>query len=205
MKIDHIFPIPIARFTVDKEIVDNTRQLIYKYIQETNFLFPESPGELLTTFYKDKSRNFLGTLNDQPLLNYINEHSREYLKLLGYNQRSYLEVTSWLQLNQPGSYFVRHDHYGALMSGVFYIEVPENSGDIVFHNPLETRRMTDTFFTKIKIEENSYNFNHVVYKPIVGELLMFESWLHHTVQQNQSDSNRISIGINIWAGPDGKN
>jgi uncharacterized protein (TIGR02466 family) len=205
MKIDNIFPIPIARFTVDKEILDNTRELVYKYIEETNFLPYEPPGELLTTFYKDKSKNFLGIIGAHPLLNYLNVVCREYLKLLGYNEKCYMEVTSWLQVNQPGSYFVRHDHYGAIVSGVLYIEVPENSGDILFHNPLETRRMTETFFTKIKKEENEYNFNHVTYKPIVGEMLIFEPWLHHTVQQNRSDKNRISIGINIWAGIDGQN
>ena len=205
MKIDHIFPIPIARFTVDKEIIDNTRKLVYDYVEKNISLSDEPAGELLTTFYKDKAKNFLGTLNDQQLLNYLNVHCREYLKLLGYTERCFMEVTSWLQFNQPGSYFVRHDHYGAIVSGCIYLDVPENSGDIVFHNPLETRRMTETFFTKIKNEENEYNFNHVTYKPIVGELLMFEPWLHHTVQQNHSDKNRISIGINIWAGKDGEN
>jgi uncharacterized protein (TIGR02466 family) len=205
MKVDHIFPIPVARFTVDKEIVDNTRQLIYKYIEDTDFLSPAAPGQLLTTFYKDKTKNFLGILNDQPLLHYINTTCREYIKLLGYDERCYIEVTSWLQFNQPGSYFVRHDHYGALVSAVLYIDVPENSGDILFHNPLETRRMTETFFTKVKTEENEYNFNHVTYKPVVGEILMFEPWLHHTVQENRSDKNRISIGFNIWAGQDVKN
>ena len=187
MKIDHIFPIPIARFTVDKEIIDNTRQLVYKYIQE-NISIPDEPaGELLTTFYKDKAKNFLGTLNDKSLLNYLNVACREYLKLLGYDERCFMELTSWLQFNQPNSFFVRHDHYGAIASGCIYLDVPENSGDIVFHNPLETRRMTETFFTKIKKEENEYNFNHVTYTPLEGELLMFEPWLHHTVQQNRSD------------------
>ena len=42
------------------------------------------------------------------------------------------------------------------------------------------------------------------YTPVVGEMIMFESWLQHTVQQNMSDENRISIGFNIWAGPDAK-
>lgn len=205
MKIDTIFPIPIARFTVDKEIIDNTRQLVYNYIEKNISIPDEPPGELLTTFYKDKAKNFLGTLNDQSLLNYLNVACRKYLKLLGYDERCFMELTSWLQFNQPGSYFVRHDHYGAIASGCIYLDVPENSGDIVFHNPLETRRMTETFFTKIKKEENEYNFNHVTYKPIEGELLMFEPWLHHTVQQNHSNKNRISIGINIWAGKDGEN
>jgi hypothetical protein len=35
-------------------------------------------------------------------------------------------------------------------------------------------------------------------------MIIFESWLHHTVQKNMSDENRISIGFNIWGGPDAK-
>jgi uncharacterized protein (TIGR02466 family) len=200
MKIENVFPIPIATFKVDDAIVNNTKMLVDQYIKDTNLTYPPAPGELLTTFYKDK--NFLGKLNDQPLLNYINNITRQYLKLLGFDYKCYIDVTSWLQFNQPQSYFVRHDHYGALVSGVMYLQVPENSGDIIFHNPLETRRVTNTFFERIKAEENDYNFNHVKHTPAVGEILLFESWLQHTVAQNLSTENRISIGFNIWADKD---
>jgi len=205
MKLDNVFPIPIARFTIDKEIVDNTRNLVNKFIDDNSFTEPAAPGEILTTFYSDKTKNFLGKINALPLLTCINDISREYLTLLGFDYKSYLEVTSWLQFNQPGSYFVRHDHYGALISGVLYLNVPEKSGNILFHNPLEQRRVTNTFFEKIKIEENDYNYNHIIYEPVVGEILMFESWLQHTVQQNRSEENRISVGFNIWADKHGKN
>lgn len=202
MKIDNVFPIPLARFTVDENIVNNTRNLVYKFVKDTNFTEPSKPGELLTTFYHDK--NFLGHLGDKDLLNYINTHSREYLELLGYDPTCYVEITSWLQFNQPYSYFTRHDHYGALISGVLYLDVPENSGDIMFHNPLEARRVSNTFFERAKKEENEYNFSHVKYTPIVGEILMFESWLQHTVMQNFSNENRLSVAFNIWADRDGK-
>jgi uncharacterized protein (TIGR02466 family) len=201
MRLDNVFPIPLARVTIDDSIVNNTRELVHNFIKNTNFAYPPAPGELLTTFYKDK--NFLGNLGDTALLNCINSVSREYLKVLGIDPHCFIEVTSWLQYNQPGSYFVRHDHYGALISGVLYLEVPENSGAILFHNPLETRRVTNTFFDRIKKEENEYNFSHVKYEPIVGEMLIFESWLQHTVQQNHSTENRISISFNIWADKNG--
>jgi uncharacterized protein (TIGR02466 family) len=202
MKIDHVFPIPIARFTVDDFIIKNTTELVNKYLIDSNITHPPAPGELLTTFYKDK--NFLGNTGDTGLLNYINRVTRQYLDLLGFDYKAFIEVTSWLQLNQPRSYFVRHDHYGALISGCVYLSMPENSGNILFHNPLETRRVTNTVFDSIKKEENDYNFSHVSYTPVVGEMIMFESWLQHTVQQNMSDENRISIGFNIWARPDAK-
>jgi uncharacterized protein (TIGR02466 family) len=82
--------------------------------------------------------------------------------------------------------------------------MPENSGDISYHNPLETRRMSNTFFERIKKEENDYNFSHVKYTPVVGEMILFESWLQHTVQQNMSNENRISIGFNIVGVSDAK-
>lgn len=196
MIIDHAFPIPILTFTVDKEIVENTTSLVNKYIKETNFIVPYAPGELLTTFYKDK--DFLGKLGDKPLLDYINNAVREYLDLIGFDPRCFVEVTSWLQFNQPGSYFVRHDHYGALVSGVLYLQVPKDSGDILFHNPIEARRVSNTFFERVKKEDNQYNFSHIKYTPVVGEMLIFESWLQHTVEQNKSDDNRISVSFNIW-------
>ena len=203
MKFDNIFPIPIATYVVDDEIVKNTTKLVNQFITDTNFSHPAAPGELLTTFYKDK--NFLGKLGDKQLLNYINKVSREYLNLLGYDPDCFIEVTSWLQFNQPGSYFIRHDHYGALVSGVLYLQVPKESGEIIFHNPIEARRVSNTFFDRAKKEENDYNFSHVKYKPVVGKMLIFESWLQHTVEQNKSNSNRISVSFNIWADNDAKN
>jgi uncharacterized protein (TIGR02466 family) len=202
MKIDHVFPIPIARFTVDESIIKNTTDLVNKYIVDSDLTNPPAPGEILTTFYNHK--DFLGKLGDKALLNYINRAAREYIQLLGYDYKCYIEITSWLQFNQPNSYFVRHDHYGAFISGCVYLQIPENSGNILYHNPLETRRVSNTFFEKIKAEENDYNFSHITYTPVVGEMIIFESWLQHTVQQNMSNENRISIGFNIVGESDAK-
>lgn len=202
MKIDNIFPISIARLTVDKEIVDDTKALVYDYLEKSDFKNPPAPNELLTTFYKGK--NFLGDINATKLLHYINKHCRDYLNLMGFDEDCYVEITSWLQLNQPLSYFVRHDHYGALMSGVLYLNVPKDSGDIIFHNPLEARRVTNVFFERSRKEENDYNFNHVKYTPVEGEMLFFEAWLQHTVGQNLSNEDRLSVAFNIWVDKNGK-
>jgi hypothetical protein len=54
MRVDNIFPIALARFTIDKEIIDNTTFLVKKFIKDTNFADNPTPGELITTFYKNK-------------------------------------------------------------------------------------------------------------------------------------------------------
>lgn len=198
MNITNVFPIPIMTVNVPNELIEDTLSKTLKFIQDTDFCHPAAPGELLTTYYKDEKRNFLGNIDCLPLLKFINTEIRKYLDVLGYNPKCYVEITSWLQFNQPGSDFVRHDHYGAIVSGVVYLQVPENSGDILFHNPLEARRCTQAFFQRVRGQENDYNFNHVKVPSIKGEMLIFESWLQHTVQENKSKENRISVGFNIW-------
>lgn len=199
----HAFPIPIITTVIDETIINNTLNLVNNFVNSTGFALPAAPGELLTTFYKDK--NFLGNLDDQELLNVINEKSREFFEILGFKKHNcFIEITSWLQYNQPASRFVRHDHYGALISGVIYLQTPPNCGNLMFHNPLEARRVTNTFFQRVKQEDTDYNFDHISHTPVKGDMIMFESWLPHSVGQNLSNENRISISFNIWAAVNGK-
>jgi uncharacterized protein (TIGR02466 family) len=198
MKIDHIFPIPIMTITVDPRITDNSLTLVNQYIESKKLLDTDKPhNELLTTFYNNK--DFLGNIQDKELLDLINIKSREFLHLKGFLSNSYLEITSWLQLYPSNTHFNKHDHYGAILSGVFYLEAPEKCGNIRFYSPITGRRATDVFFDRIKRINNEYNYSYVEYKPIKGQMLLFEPWLEHSVDKNLSDKNRISISFNIWA------
>jgi uncharacterized protein (TIGR02466 family) len=199
MRLDHLFPIPIIRVTVDSTLLENTTALVNQYIENEKLLDAgKSHDELLTTFYD--SKDFLGKIQDRNLLNFINSKSREFLNLRGFDSKCYLEITSWLQLYPPGTHFNKHDHYGAILSGVLYLETPLNCGNIKFYNPNTGRRATDVFFDRIKIISNEYNYHYVEYTPIKGEMIMFESWLEHSVDMNLSTENRIAVSFNIWAG-----
>jgi|TARA_B110000503_G_scaffold65815_3_gene103353 uncharacterized protein (TIGR02466 family) len=202
MRLENIFPIPFVQDNIDVEIIDNTITKVNAFLLERDFCNPPAPRELLTTFYDDK--NFLGNIGAVDLLKLINFKTREFFKVIGWDSDCFVEITSWLQYNQPGSYFVRHDHYGAILSGVVYLQTPVNGGDILFHTPLEQRRVTNAFFERIKKEENDYNNSHIKISPAKGDILMFEPWLQHTVQENKSTEARISVGFNIWADSDGK-
>jgi uncharacterized protein (TIGR02466 family) len=201
MTLENIFPIPLIKLKIDSSVVDHTLTLVNDFIKTTGFTNSAPPDHLLTTFYNDK--NFLGNINDIALINIINTASRDFFKILGYDPDCFTDITSWLQFNQSNSHFIRHEHYGSLVSGVVYLQTPKNCGNIVFHNPLETRRTTAAFFGAIKQKDNPYNFDQINVSPVKGEMILFESWLPHSVEQNLSLDNRISISFNVWANKHG--
>ena len=100
----------------------------------------------------------------------------------------------WVNINKPNSYNVKHDHPGSDMSGVIWVKVPENSGNLYFpHN---------NYFCRLREIENSkpfakQGFGHEV-KPQAGNVILFPSCLQHEVTRNKSDEERISISFNSW-------
>lgn len=119
--------------------------------------------------------------------------------LLGYLQQSMIEESPlydvlnsplelekslflWTSIHQNGTFHAAHHHQNSAISGVFYIQVPEGAGDIVFYDP---RGALPPFGKTLHI------------KPEVGKIVVFPSWLLHEVQPTISTKSRISISFNI--------
>lgn len=121
---------------------------------------------------------------------------------LGYSKGRHLEVTTmWSISNPPGSSNRAHIHPGALWSGVYYVQAPEGAGQIEFTDPRTVNLMSYASYipnTKRKTE----CWTKVKIKPIAGKMLMFPSWLYHSVEPNLSningrDGERVIISFNI--------
>ena len=98
---------------------------------------------------------------------------------------------AWVNINGKNSYNYTHEHPFSALSGCFYIDVPENSGNIVFENMHSLKRHypINTFNSPLFYENTTY-------KPDVGSLIIFPSWINHKVETNNSDNDRISIAFN---------
>ena len=98
----------------------------------------------------------------------------------------------WCNVNTYGDYNVLHNHHGSILSGVFYVDVPdENMGNINFV------RSDDISYYLPKLEEyNNFTGERATYKPETGRVLIFPSWLKHSVDANRSKKNRISVSFN---------
>mgnify|MGYP001245292673 FL=1 len=99
----------------------------------------------------------------------------------------------WFNINSYGDYNTKHIHGGSLISAVFYVDVPDNNmGNINFH-----RGDSADFFIPSDLKKyNNITCNKAAYEPISGRLILFPSWLEHSVDGCRSNKKRISIAFN---------
>ncbi len=99
----------------------------------------------------------------------------------------------WLNIMPKGTSHSLHLHPLSVISGSFYVEVPENSSGIKFEDPRLVSFMASPPRKKTARLQNQ-NFFEI--KPSAGDLILFESWMKHEVPRNKSNKNRISISFN---------
>jgi uncharacterized protein (TIGR02466 family) len=111
------------------------------------------------------------------------------------NRHKLLAQKAWVNVNPAGGYNVVHNHPLAFYSGVYYLQAAENSGEIVFLNPVSEQGLTIPHHL---INKGSiYTNDRYVYTPKQDLLLLFPAYLNHYVHPNHSTQERISIAINI--------
>jgi uncharacterized protein (TIGR02466 family) len=102
--------------------------------------------------------------------------------------------TSWININgKRDDYNQQHCHPGTYLACVYYVSVPEGSGDIVFCDPRAGHASNVLHHERI----TGVNCVEVIVSPKQGELILFPGWLYHFVKQNDNDEERITIATNI--------
>tara|TARA_B100000401_G_C52694969_1_gene666268 strand:- start:66 stop:662 length:597 start_codon:yes stop_codon:yes gene_type:complete len=99
----------------------------------------------------------------------------------------------WAIINTGGSANLRHQHGNSTISAAYYVRAPINSGDIVFYDP----RPAPVYFHPNVINPNMLNAQVNGISPKEGALVLFPSYLDHSVNENQSNEERIVISLNI--------
>lgn len=101
----------------------------------------------------------------------------------------------WININGKHDYNIIHNHRNSILSGVYYVSVPEsNMGNLILH-----RDDTSEYFLTSQIERQVNPFNSLSIECPVEEskLLLFPSWIKHSVERNESNKERISIAFNL--------
>lgn len=102
-------------------------------------------------------------------------------------------INSWVTIYPPGTYVPEHIHSNSMLSGVFYAQVPENAGNLVFKDPSAVAK---TMFIR---HYNDFPTVSTVYTHSVeaGQMIIFPSWLPHMTEVNRSQGDRIMVSFNI--------
>ena len=131
----------------------------------------------------------------KPLCTEIFNLADEAFSHLGVQKHIIPEITGmWGCINQPGSHNKLHNHPYNFLSGVYYLQTPEDSGRIIFHEPKPQAEI----LSPPRIANQSIHVAHRVnFEPKKNTLLLFPSWLCHEVEENNSQEERIIISFNI--------
>jgi uncharacterized protein (TIGR02466 family) len=119
--------------------------------------------------------------------------------VLGFLKIEYdaLRITGcWATVSAPGATHRVHSHPNNFLSGVYYVQVGEGANTINFHDPRPQSGIIRPPVTAL----TAYNTDQVVVQVEEGMLLVFPSWLSHSVDANASDRLRISVSFNLMFG-----
>lgn len=113
----------------------------------------------------------------------------EYSKESGF---AFSEIeNSWINIQTPGTSLSMHTHPFSSFSGALYLKVDDNSSKIHFINP-------NPFLSFTTIRDlTPYTFQTYWFKPEIGDLILFPSWLNHGSNTDMNGSEkRIVLSFN---------
>jgi len=110
------------------------------------------------------------------------EQAESYAKNLQKNPQQKWRSGFWINDMGPDEVTTEHNHddYDEILSGVYYVQVPQDSGELVIVD----------------------KYSRTLLTPRAGMFVFFAPDVLHSVSKNLSGERRISIGMNFGPVPD---
>lgn len=160
----HIAFLPEAA-EINRQIMDGYQQLREQDFSRRSHFF----GGRYENLYLERERI--------PEIGQVLEQAQTHAATLLQRPRQSLRNGFWLNDMGPGEATTEHDHDDddELLSGVYYVQVPDNSGELV---------IVDSHIRSLVT-------------PQAGMFVFFAPTVVHSVSANRSGERRLSIGINF--------
>jgi uncharacterized protein (TIGR02466 family) len=136
------------------------------------------------------------SLNDLPLRDpvfadlkkLLDRHVAAFAKEAGFDLggRKLKLDSLWVNVMKPGGTHSGHLHPHSVVSGTFYVAVPEGSGALKLEDPRLPMLMAAP----------PRDGTFVYAEPRDGALFLWESWLRHEVMTSTAKAERISVSFN---------
>ena len=187
-----IFSTPIWISTINN--YKETNEDIYLYIK--NLQKEDQVGLSKSNVKGWHSQDF--DLNNQSVKKFINIISpkiNEVLNDMDWDiKKQTVKITNmWAIINIGGASNSRHHHGNNDISAAYYVRAPKKCGEIVFYDP----RPAPVFSHPKSNKTNVLNAMVNSVNPVEGGLILFPSYLDHSVNPNLSNEERIVISFNI--------
>jgi len=169
-----------------KQILKNQKKINKKGVNISN------EGGYQT--YNFKSLNEVDICNDVFL-----KSSKEFCEKLNpkNNKHQIYNHSWWINENKLGDYNSLHNHVdpsqNIILSGVYYLEVPKDSGRLVFLNNDYGRFQG----SGLDYFDNSNFYSKYIFMPQKYDLILFPPGALHMAEPNKNKKPRISVAFNI--------
>ena len=156
--------------------------------------------------YERMSSNNGNITVDKYILNKFPDLEKEILKQVYLFTEKYLKIintefyflNSWVVEHLTGDFAQPHHHKNSLLSGVYYLKVEKNSGDINFIKGYNEQEIFPLAITPNYSEYNYVNGSEIKLSTHNGTLIIFPSNLLHEVKVNENNLARYSLAFNIF-------
>lgn len=148
------------------------------------------------------------SLNDLPwrapafadLQTHLDAHASAFAKEidLDLGGRGLMLDSLWINILKPGGSHTGHIHPHSVVSGTYYVDLPEGAGGLKLEDP-RLGLMMAAPPRKARAAPENRTFHYL--RPRAGDLLMWESWLRHEVLPGDApkkgkDRERLSVSFN---------
>ena len=116
---------------------------------------------------------------------YIHKSVKNYFKQLNVPEYSYKIVESWMTKQQKGEFAAVHNHPTDI-AGTYYYKTNGKDGHLLLLNP------NPAYSASRFLLDYRYGI-----EPSEGSIVLFPGWVNHCVEDNNTDSTRMSLAFNI--------
>ena len=179
----HLFPVPLYVAKINPEITDTEFEFvndrsIYKFIDGQNYA---SHSMTILNFPE------LSRIKDL-VYTHLNNYARDIMNI----DQKLFPTVSWLNRNPKGTGHPRHKHVNSFVSGVIYFTDPV---PIEFHT---SRTVIRSDFYLVPTKFNIYNASDWWVPIEKNHIILFPSWVEHSVFANTQEEDRISLSFNSF-------
>jgi uncharacterized protein (TIGR02466 family) len=196
MEIQTPFITPIAVFDVSKHLP--FLRAAFKYAKQQELFKHSKPGFNTTLrIYAMNVDSDCLPLNEEAaeLKQDITNAAVKLAAFMGYTTDEYQPTVKnfWLNEMVSGAEHSLHSHYGVHFSGCIYVDMPDNSGSIVFNSHRERFDYQIMNATK----QTAFNSSNWAFAPKEGQLFLWESWIRHYVPAATFEGVRHTAGLDV--------
>ena len=173
----------LYKSVVDEDLNKTIKSVLQNEIQN-------NPGNILSNQGGYQTKNITNNFICDKLLK---ESAELILENYKFTKVKFSMQNLWINKNYKGNYNSPHIHQLSNFSGVYYVEVSDEGGKLIFYRGDKSNQMLEiqTLIKDKDFEEEA----HI--SPVVNQLIIFPSHLLHMVSPHFEEKPRISVSFNI--------